>query len=141
MFAWIPVDKQTASARCGDCVIQVFVSRDWKLGLKKLVFRGDSLAELKSFPASARKVAGRQLELVQMGRDPADWKPMTTIGAGVREIRLRDDNGIYRVVYVAKFAERIFVLHCFQKKSQKTLKSNIDLASRRYRELLREYSQ
>jgi phage-related protein len=109
--------------------------------LKQVAFRGDSLAVLKSFPESARKRAGRQLELVQMGREPADWKPMTTVGAGVREIRLRDDNGIYRVVYVAKFAKRIFVLHCFQKKSQKTMRADIDLASRRYRELLREYSQ
>ncbi|HEX9200790.1 MAG TPA: type II toxin-antitoxin system RelE/ParE family toxin [Acidobacteriaceae bacterium] len=102
-------------------------------GLKKLVFCGDSLAALKQFPVSARKVAGRQLELVQMSRDPVDWKPMTTVGAGVREIRLRDDSGIYRVIYVTKFAERIFVLHCFQKKTQKTSKGDIDLASRRYK--------
>jgi phage-related protein len=110
-------------------------------GLKKLVFRGDSLAALRLFSGSARKVAGRQLELVQMGREPADWKPMTTVGAGVREIRLRDDSGIYRVIYVTKFAERIFVLHCFQKKSQKTSKADIELASRRYQELLKEYSR
>jgi phage-related protein len=90
---------------------------------------------------AARKVAGRQLELVQMGRDPTSWKPMTTVGAGVREIRLRDDNGIYRVIYVTKFAERIFVLHCFQKKTQKTPKADIDLASNRYKELLKEYSR
>jgi phage-related protein len=109
--------------------------------LKKLVFRGDSLAALKQFSVAARKVAGRQLELVQMGRDPADWKPMTTVGAGVREIRLRDDYGIYRVIYVTKFAERIFVLHCFQKKTQKTSKADIDLATRRYKELLKEYSR
>jgi phage-related protein len=109
-------------------------------GLKKLVFRGDSLSALKQFPVSARKVAGRQLELVQMGRDPVNWKPMTTVGAGVREIRLRDDSGIYRVIYVTKFVERIFVLHCFQKKTQKTSKADIDLAARRYRELLKEYS-
>jgi phage-related protein len=110
-------------------------------GLKKVLFRGDSLAALKLFPESARKVAGRQLELVQTGRDPADWKPMTTVGAGVREIRLRDDSGIYRVIYVTKFAERIFVLHCFQKKTQKTAKADIDLAARRYKELLKEYSR
>jgi phage-related protein len=110
-------------------------------GLKKVVFRGDSLTALKQFPISARKVAGRQLELVQMGREPADWKPMTTIGPGVREIRLRDDSGIYRVIYVTKFADRIFVLHCFQKKTQKTTRADIDLASRRYKELLKEYSR
>ena len=110
-------------------------------GLKKLVFRGDSLAAVRLFSLSARKVAGRQLELVQMGRDPVDWKPMTTVGAGAREIRLRNDNGIYRVIYVTKFAERIFVLHCFQKKTQKTSKADIDLASRGYKELLKEYSR
>jgi phage-related protein len=109
--------------------------------LKRLVFRGDSLAALKSFPVSARKIAGRQLELVQMGHEPADWKPMTTVGAGVREIRLRDDTGIYRVIYVTKIAERIFVLHCFQKKSQKTSRADLDLASRRYKELLKEYAR
>lgn len=110
-------------------------------GLKKLIFRGDSLAALKSFSVSAPKVASRQLELVQMGRDPADWKPMTMVGAGVREIRLRDDRGIYRVIYVAKFADRVFVLHCFPKKSQKTSRADIELASQRYRELLKEYSR
>ena len=74
-----------------------------------------------------------------MGRDPANWKPMTAVGAGVREIRLRDDSGIYRVIYVTKFGERIFVLHCFQKKTQKTSKADIDLAAHRYRELVKEY--
>jgi predicted XRE-type DNA-binding protein len=64
---------------------------------------------------------------------------MATIGPGAREIRLRDDNGIYRVIYVTKFADRIFVLHCFQKKTQRTAKADIDLASRRYRELVEEY--
>ena len=76
-----------------------------------------------------------------MGHEPASWKPMTTVGAGVREIRLRDDEGIYRVMYVAKFAERIFVLHCFQKKTQKTSKADIELATRRYKELEKEYSR
>jgi phage-related protein len=107
--------------------------------LKQVAFRGDSLAALRQFPASARKRAGCQLELVQMGCDSADWKPMATIGPGAREIRLRDDNGIYRVIYVTKFADRIFVLHCFQKKTQRTAKADIDLASRRYRELVEEY--
>jgi phage-related protein len=110
-------------------------------GLKRLSFRCDSLTALKLFPVSARKVAGRQLELVPMGRDPVDWKPMTTIGPGVREIRLRDDSGIYRVIYVTKLANRVSVLHCFQKKTQKTSKADINLESRRYRELQKEYSQ
>ena len=66
---------------------------------------------------------------------------MTTVGAGVREIRLRDDSGIYRVIYITKLAERVFVLHCFQKKSQKTPRAAIDLASQRYKELLKEHSR
>jgi phage-related protein len=122
-------------------VYRYLYTKDWYDGPKELVFRGDSLAALKLFSVSARKVAGRQLELVQMGHDPGDWKPMKAVGAGVREIRLRDDRGIYRVIYVAKFADRIFVLHCFQKKTQKTSKADIDLASRRHKELLKEYSR
>jgi phage-related protein len=109
--------------------------------LRRVVFRGDSLKALKQFPLSARKRAGRQLELVQMGHEPTDWKPMAAVGAGVREIRLRDDSGIYRVIYVASLADRIFVLHCFQKKTQKTSAADIELASRRYRELRKELSR
>lgn len=65
---------------------------------------------------------------------------MTTVGVGVREIRLRDDSGVYRIVFVTKLAERIFVLHCLQKKTQKTSRADINLASRRYKELVKEYS-
>jgi len=66
---------------------------------------------------------------------------MTKVGAGVREIRVRDEQGIFRVIYVAKFADAVFVLHCFQKKTQKTSKADLDLASRRYKELLKEQSR
>jgi len=66
---------------------------------------------------------------------------METVGAGVREIRIRDDSGIYRVMYVAKFAKTIYVLHCFQKKTQKTAPNDLTLAQRRYKELAREMSQ
>ena len=88
--------------------------------LKPLTFRGDSLDRLRDFPADVRQQAGQELYLVQMGRDPIDWKPMQTIGAGVREIRLRDASGAFRVIYVATFADAVHVLHAFQKKSQKT---------------------
>jgi phage-related protein len=107
---------------------------------KPVEFLGDSLDQLKQFPENLRRQAGRQLDLVQRGKEPVDWKPMTTVGAGVREIRLRDEQGIFRVVYVAKFSESIYVLHCFQKKTQATNKSDIDLAKRRLRDLLREVS-
>jgi phage-related protein len=70
-----------------------------------------------------------------------DWKSMTTVGQGVREIRIRDEVGAYRVIYVAKFADAVYVLHCFQKKTQKTSKADIDLAAKRYRDLLKEIEQ
>jgi phage-related protein len=106
---------------------------------KQLIFRGDSLAALQSFPLVIKKVAGRQLDRVQWGREPLDWKPMTAVGAGVNEIRLRDEHGIYRVMYVTKIADSVFVLHCFQKKTQKTATADIDLAARRYKDLLKEF--
>ena len=103
-----------------------------------VAFRGSSLDDLRRFPDAARREAGFQLDLVQNGRDPDDWKPMTTIGQGVREIRLRDEASAFRIVYVAKFAQAVFVLHCFEKKSQQTSGRDIDLATRRYRDLVKE---
>jgi len=108
--------------------------------LKPIEFRGDSLQALKSFPESARRRAGFQLNLVQQGRDPDDWKPMNTVGPAVREIRIRDERGIFRVMYVTNFGDGIFVLHCFQKKTQKTSAADIEMARRRYKELQKEYS-
>jgi len=94
--------------------------------------------DLLGFPATARREAGYQLFQVQEGLDPDDWKPMNSIGQGVREIRIREIDGAFRVVYVAKFADAVYVLHCFQKKSQKTSSEDIALATRRYKELIRE---
>lgn len=87
---------------------------------------------------TVRRDAGYQLDRVQQGLDPNDWKPMTTIGRGVREIRLRDSAGAFRIVYVARLRDSVFVLHCFQKKSQATAKPDIELATKRYRDLLKE---
>ncbi|OYV49850.1 MAG: hypothetical protein B7Z78_12715 [Rhodospirillales bacterium 20-60-12] len=98
----------------------------------------DSLDELRSFPESARRDAGFQLDRVQRGEEPQDWKPMPSIGTGVQEIRVRDEGDQYRVIYVAKLAEAIFILHCFPKKTMKTSKSDVELAARRYRKLLLE---
>jgi phage-related protein len=111
------------------------------ISLKSVEFRGSSLDDLRSFPATARREAGHQLDQVQRGGEPDDWKPMPAIGQGVREIRIRDSTGAFRVIYAAKFAEAIFVLHCFQKKSQKTAKTDLDLAEQRYRELLKELNR
>ncbi len=73
--------------------------------------------------------------------DPFDWKPMNKIGAGVREIRVQEQSGIFRIMYVAKFADAIYVLHCFQKKTQKTSSADLETAMRHYKEVEREYSQ
>lgn len=105
---------------------------------KAVVFRGSALDDLRAFPDAARRQAGFQLDLVQNGRDPDDWKPMTIIGAGVREIRVRDAAGAFRVIYMARFADAVFVLHCFEKTSQRTSRPDIELATRRYKDLVRE---
>jgi phage-related protein len=108
---------------------------------KLLEFRGSALDDLRSFPLSVRRDAGHQLDHVQNGLEPDDWKPMSSIGQGVREIRVRDMTGAFRVIYIAKFADVVYVLHCFQKKTQKTSKSDVDLAESRYRELVKELGQ
>lgn len=105
---------------------------------KPVEFRGSSLDDLRSFPLSARREAGHQLDQVQNGHEPDDWKPMNTVGRGVKEIRIRDAVGAFRVMYVAKFADAVYVLHCFQKKTEKTNKADLDLAAKRYRDLLQE---
>lgn len=109
--------------------------------LKSVQFRGSALDDLRSFPLSARREAGFQIDLVQHGQMPEDWKPMPTIGQGVQEIRIRDAAGAFRVVYVAKFADSVYVLHCFQKKTQRTSKPDLDLAESRYRDLLKELAR
>jgi phage-related protein len=101
-------------------------------------FRGSALTDLRNFPLSARREAGYQLDQVQHGGVPDDWKPMKAIGRGVREIRIQDENGAFRVIYVAKYADAVYVLHCFQKKTQKTSKPDLDLAAKRYRDLVKE---
>jgi len=107
-------------------------------GLKPVEFLGSSLDDLRSFPSKARREAGHQLDQVQSGQEPDDWKPMNTVGQGVKEIRIRDVAGAFRIMYVAKFADAVYVLHCFQKKTEKTSKADLDLASKRYRELMQE---
>ena len=103
-----------------------------------VVFRGSTLADLRNFPEDARQQAGRQIDRVQRGLDPRDWKPMSTVGRGVREIRIRDEDGAFRVIYVATFGQAVYVLHCFQKKTQKTREADLELARRRYRELIKD---
>ncbi len=105
--------------------------------MKKVVWQGSSKADLKSFPPSIVDAAGYQLFRVQSGLDPDDWKPMPSIGQGVREIRLRDGAGAFRIIYIATRPQGIYVLHCFQKKSQKTSAQDIQLARERLKSILR----
>lgn len=100
--------------------------------IKPIEFLGDSLRNLRDFPDDAKREAGYQLDRVQHGLQPDDFKPMPTIGQGVEEIRIRDNNGAYRVIYTARLADAIYVLHAFQKKTQTTSKQDIDLAKQRF---------
>ena len=106
--------------------------------MKPVQFLGDSLQRLRDFPADARQDAGYQLDKVQRGLQPDDFKPMPTIGKGVEEIRIRDDSGIYRVIYTARFADAVLVLHAFEKKTQRTSPRDIEIAKARFREAMRD---
>jgi phage-related protein len=106
------------------------------VSLKPLAWTGSVLDDLKAFPEDARQRAGFELYRLQLGLDPTDWKPMSTVGAGVREIRIQAGRA-FRVLYVTQFGEAIYVLHAFEKKSQRTPKRDLDLAQRRLAEVLR----
>jgi phage-related protein len=103
--------------------------------MKRVIFLGNSKEVISAFPSLPRRKVGFQIELVQSGEDPEDWKPMSTIGQGVREIRVRDQAGAFRVIYVATFREAVYILHAFQKKSQATSKHDIAVAAMRFSEL------
>jgi len=103
--------------------------------MKDIEFIGHSLEEIQDFPLTARREAGYQLDRVQRGYDPKDWKPMSSIGQGVQEIRIKDE-GQFRVVYVAKFKDAVYVLHAFQKKTQKTAQQDIEAAKRALKQVL-----
>lgn len=105
------------------------------LSVKPIAWLGDSLDRLRAAPANVRSDAGYQLDLVQRGEMPADFKSMSDVGAGVMEIRLHGDNE-FRVFYVARFEEAVYVLHCFVKKTQATRKADIELGKHRYSVLL-----
>lgn len=106
--------------------------------MKPVDFCGDALDALRAFPESARRQAGYQIDKVQHGEEPDDWKPMKTIGAGVREIRIREEAGAFRVVYLARLADAVYILHCFQKKTEQTSARDIDLARKRFKELMEQ---
>ena len=102
--------------------------------VKPLKFVGSSLDDLRNFPDEARRTAGFELRAVQNGFDPRDWKPMRSVGPGVKEIRIHV-LGEWRVIYVAKLKDTVYVLHAFQKRTRKTSRQDIDLARRRYKQI------
>ncbi len=105
--------------------------------MKAVVFLGDSLKCLRDFPEDARHDAGYQIDKVQRGEQPDDFKRMPSIGKGVEEIRIWDDSGTYRVIYTARMADAVYVLHAFQKKTQATSKRDTDTAKERFDYLMR----
>ena len=105
--------------------------------MKPLRFLGDSLKRLREFSRDAKHDAGYQLDQVQRGRQPADFKPMPSIGRGVDEIRVWDDSGTYRVIYTARLAGAVYVLHAFQKKTRATSKQDIAIAKERLAQLMK----
>ena len=105
--------------------------------MKPVVFEGDSLKRLRQFPGPVRDDLGYQLYRLQLGRQPVDFKPMPAVGPGVEEIRVRDSTGAYRVIYTARIADAVYVLHAFRKQSQATSKQDIELAAARYAAMIR----
>jgi phage-related protein len=105
---------------------------------KEIRWVGTSYQDILEFPVEPRKEAGFQLGKVQAGLEPDSWKPFDEVGSGTKEIRIRETSGIYRVMYVAKFEEAIYVLHCFQKKTEMTTKHDKVVAETRYRAVMKE---
>ena len=100
---------------------------------KEIRWLGSAYEDLLAFPDDARREAGFQLGKVQAALEPDDWKPFDDVGPGIREIRIREASGAYRVMYVAKFEEAVYVLHCFHKKTQATSRRDKAIAEARYR--------
>lgn len=116
---------------CFDII--VLVVKDNRM--KNITFVGTSLNDIREFPEEAKRDTGYQLDRVQKGLNPDDWKPMPSIGRGVKEIRVRCESGIFRTIYVIEKKEGVFVLHAFQKKTQKTSKQDLELAKKRISEI------
>ena len=108
---------------------------------KPLNWIGSSLKDLTAFPDDTKRVAGYQLYRIQQGLNPENWKPFKSVGAGVKEIRISEDKGVFRVMYVAKFEDTVYILHSFQKKTRKTAKKDIDIAKARYAQVQGMYAE
>ena len=135
-------DVSAGGVRCGAVTNTAREERhehgtDGEADWKPVTFDGDSLKNINRFPETARRMAGQQLYQVQRGGRADDFKPMPSVGRGVEEIRIRDRTGAFRVIYTARLANAVYVLHAFQKKSQETPQHDIDLAKSRYKALIR----
>ena len=109
--------------------------------MKDVSFVGPSLDVLRAFPRSARQDIGHQIDRVQRGLQPNDWKAVSSVGPGVREIGVRDEGKAYRCLYVANLHEAVYVLHVFVKKSRRTAKRDVETAKARLRVLLGEFRE
>ncbi|MBB3590656.1 phage-related protein [Rhizobium sp. BK529] len=107
---------------------------------KDIIWMGSSFEDIKEFPKGARKQAGHDLNRIKAGLPPNDWKTFSTVGPGTAEIRIKDEGNQYRVFYVAKFDDGIFVLHCFSKTTQKTSQHDIDVGKSRYKAMKKQIS-
>jgi phage-related protein len=105
--------------------------------VKPVIWMGGSREDVKRLPEGAQDSLGFELYRVQYGFDPRDWKPMNSVGPGVKEVRVRDEAGIFRMVYLATRPEGVYVLHCFQKKTQRTSRSDLELAMKRFKLIVR----
>lgn len=103
--------------------------------MKQIIWLGNTHQIIKNYPDNAKQEIGYNLDKIQRGLDPTDWRPMASIGSGTKEIRIHLENE-YRVLYLAKFQEAIYILHTFTKKTQQTSKKDIELAKQRYKEIL-----
>ena len=126
--------EERADGNAGDCCGIKFHTGD--VMDKEIRWVGSAYDDLLDFPVDARRQAGFQLGKVQAGLEPEDWKPFDEVGSGTREIRIRQADGSYRVLYVAKFEEAVYVLHCFQKKTQTTSQQDKHIAATRYRAIV-----
>lgn len=135
---------RTVANGCVWCVMVVISVSIYDVDVpdeKEIVWMGTSLEDLRDFPADARQDAGYQLEQVQFGLDPDDWKPMPAVGKSAREVRVKTADGIFRVFYVTKFGDEVYVLHSFTKKTQKTEKKDIDRGKTMYSRAAKMYEQ
>lgn len=103
--------------------------------MKRIIWLGSSKKDLKGFSGEGMRKAGYQLERVQIGLKPKDWKPMPAIGPGVEEIRIHAESE-YRVIYIARFEDAVYVLHCFAKKTQKISAPDVFMARARLKQLM-----